>query len=173
MEFSNIDDIGTERPQVDPHIRWYLGNIDPYIDQIKQLFEENANHKHADNYLVRPLFDETVFARLGFCVETNQLVYYSAGLARMQYMGGIRIMSRHTRKREFDWGDLKTNFRRGVETLDESTKHSLELGYKDVFFSREEGHMFVKHLQRYSQYLWNVAHEEMHYGGKQWVLRLK
>ena len=39
--------------------------------------------------------------------DNDKMIYYSAGMERPQYNGSIRIMSRHTRDREYDFGSSK------------------------------------------------------------------
>ena len=40
---------------------WQLCEIDAYIDDIKELFSKNVDHKHAQNYSKYPLFHYTAF----------------------------------------------------------------------------------------------------------------
>ncbi len=109
------------------------------------------------------------------------MVYYSAGVERPEYDGSIRIMSRHTRIRtvlindkitDYDWGKTSDDLKRGNATLTQSTKAALDLGYKDIWISREENPSLLKWFQKNSPYDWNITHEEIPKGGLQWVLRL-
>ena len=125
------------------------------------------------------LFEHTKFARMGWDFEyhwKNQekwnLVYYSAGIERPEYNGGIRIMSRHTRDRSYNWGSMKDDLQRGNETLEQSTKYALELGYKDIWVSREENPKLLEWFQEHNSYNWKLTQEEIPRGGLQWVLRL-
>ena len=104
---------------------WKTCSIEHHLDEIKELFSQNSAHKHADNYLKEPLFEYTKFARLGFAPN---LVYYSAGVERPEYNGSIRIMTRHTRSRNHDFGSRKDDLIRGVETLDILAEESLNKG---------------------------------------------
>ena len=67
---------------------WKLCKIDPYKDDIQQLFTKNVNHKHAQNYIQYPLFEYTKYARMGW--DQGRMVYYSAGVERPEYKGSIR-----------------------------------------------------------------------------------
>ena len=151
-------------------MKWYIGPIDPYIDDIKTLFAQNHNHKHADNYLKWPLFEYTKFARLAW--DDGKLIYYSAGIERPEYDGSIRIMSRHTRCRNYDFGGWRADLNRGLQTLEESTKYAIELGYSEIWISREEGPELLYYFQKHSSYDWEVEQEmlpgETHV---QWVMR--
>jgi len=151
---------------------WRLDEIENYIPYINKLFEKNKGHKHEDNYLKYPLFEFTKFSRMGFDDEVN-MVYYSAAVERPEYNGSIRIMSRHTRDRNYDFGGWKADLKRGTETLDLSAERCLDMGYKDIWVSREESSNLFKAFQKMSKYNWNITYEELHYGGKQWILRLK
>ena len=156
-------------------IEWYLGPIENYLPQIKDLFKQNTNHKHADNYTKWTLFDQTKFSRIGFV--SGKAIYYSAGIERPQYNGGIRIMSRHTRSLSYDFGDWRADLERGLDTLDQSTKYALALGYKDIWLSREESPKLFEYFVKNSNYNWNIEKEEIVYykdvTGTQWVMRLK
>lgn len=151
---------------------WKLDKIERYIPYVNELFEKNRGHKHEDNYLKKPLFEFTKFARMGFDNKMN-MVYYSAAIERPEYNGSIRIMSRHTRDRNYDFGGWKADLKRGTETLDLSAEKSLDMGYKDIWVSREESSNLFKTFQKMSKYEWNITYEKLHYGGKQWILRLK
>ena len=148
---------------------WKLENISPYINDIKCLFEKNKDHKHYKNYIENPLFDYTKFARMAW---DSQLIYYSAGIERPEYNGSIRIMSRHTRDRDYDFGGWRADLIRGTDTLDQSTDYALNLGYKDIWVSREESPNLFKAFQKMSKYNWNITYEQLHYGGMQYVMRL-
>lgn len=151
-------------------MNWYLGPIDPYMDDIKSLFKKNADHKHADNYLKWPLFQYTKFSRMAWDPE---LIYYSAGIERPEYNGSIRIMSRHTRSREYNFGGWKKDLARGLQTLDLSTEYALNLGYKDIWVSREESPELLNYFSENSKFSWNVSKELLPNNvGIQWVLRL-
>ncbi len=160
-------------------MKWVLGPIDDHIQDIQRLFEENRGHKHEDNYILRPLFEYTKFSRMGW--DHGRMVYYSAGIERPEYNGGIRIMSRHTRIRtilindkitDYNWGSTSQDLNRGNATLTQSTKAALDLGYKDIWISREENPSLLKWFQKNSPYDWNITHQEIPKGGLQWVLRL-
>ena len=150
-------------------MKWHLESIENHVDSIKVLFKKTEGHKHAENYTKWPLFEHTKFARMAY---DPHMIYYSAGIERPEYNGSIRIMSRHTRDRSYNFGGFKADLARGLETLDESTKYALELGYKDIWVSREENPKLLEYFQNESKYIWNVNHEKLHYGGYQWVLRL-
>jgi len=147
---------------------WKLSPIDPHIDEIKQLFSQNVDHKHADNYLKNPLFEHTEFARMGW---DGQLVYYSAGISIPQFNGSIRIMSRHTRSRSYDWGSMSDDLSRGLDTLDQSVDMASELGFTDIWVSREENPNLLEYFAKHSKYSWTVKQETLWYGGKQYVMR--
>ena len=162
-------------------MKWYLEDINPYLHDIKQLFEKTKGHKHESNYVQWPLFEHTKFARMGWAFEyhwKNQkkwyMVYYSAGIERPEYNGSIRIMSRHTRdKKYFSYhSNWKEDLKRGNETLEQSTKHALELGYKDIWVSREENPKLLEWFQKHNSYNWKLTQEEIPRGGLQWVLRV-
>lgn len=156
-------------------MKWYLGPVDDHLGNIKKLFEKNRGHKHEDNYLKWPLFHQTVFARIGY--NENNVIYYSAGIERPEYHGGIRIMSRHTRDRDYDFGSMKDDLNRGLDTLDQSTKYALELGYTDIWLSREESPNLFKHFLNNSQYSWNLYQDQVNFYKNlkttQWILKLK
>jgi len=149
---------------------WLIEPIDNHIEDIKLLFEKTKDHRHADNYSKWPLFEHTKFARMGW--DNNNLIYYSAGIERPEYNGSIRIMSRHTRDRSYNWGTRKDELQRGNATLGFLTKHALDLGYKDIWVSREENPKLLEWFQENSFYNWNITREEIPLGGLQWVLRL-
>jgi len=152
-------------------IEWYLEPIESHLDKIKELFLKNEDHRHADNYLVKPLFDETKFSRMGYA--DGKMIYYSAGIERPEYNGSIRIMSRHTRDRNFDFGSRSDDLARGLETLDLSVEYAKKLGYTDIWVSREENPKLLDFFSKNSRYSWSVAHEKMHYGGYQYIMRLQ
>ncbi len=159
--------------------KWLLQPIENHVHDIKMLFELNRGHKHEENYIQRPLFEYTKFARMGWQsqyfyknrIKWN-LVYYSAGIERPEYNGGIRIMSRHTRDTSINWGSKSEELRRGLSTLGHLTKEALDMGYKDIWVSREENPALLKYFQSHSFYNWNLSHEDIPKGGLQWVLRL-
>lgn len=151
---------------------WKISNISPYIDEIKTLFRQNANHKHANNYLINPLFEYTLFARMGW--DEGRLVYYSAAIQRPEYGDSIRIMSRHTRCRKYNFGGYKKDLQRGLETLDEMTKVAYQnYGFDDIWMSREESSNLLKYFTENSKYFWILQKEKLHYGGEQYVIRKK
>jgi hypothetical protein len=147
---------------------WKLSPIDSHIDEIKQLFSQNADHKHADNYLKNPLFEYTKFARMGW---DDQLVYYSAGISIPEFNGSIRIMSRHTRARSYNWGSKTDDLTRGLDTLDQSVQAAQLLGFTDIWVSREENPNLLNYFANHSRFNWTVGYETMWYGGKQYVMR--
>jgi len=148
---------------------WYLGPIEDHLDSIKELFAKTKGHKHADNYSKWPLFQYTKFARIGY---DPQCIYYSAGIERPEYHGSIRIMSRHTRDRDYNFGSRADDLARGLETLDLSTQYAIDLGYKDIWLSREESPKLFEHFNKHSKYSWIISYEELHYGGSQYIMRL-
>ena len=150
--------------------KWIIEPIENHVHDIKMLFERNRGHKHEDNYILRPLFEYTKFARMGY--NNNKIIYYSAGIERPEYNNGIRIMSRHTRDTSLNWGTKSEELLRGLSTLGFSTKQALDMGYKDIWVSREENPALLKYFQKHSFYNWNLTHEEIPKGGVQWVLRL-
>ena len=81
-----------------------------------------------------PLFEHTKFARMGY--DNDKMIYYSAGMER-SHNGSIRIMSRHTRDREYDFGFKSDDLARGLETLEKSVEYAQSLGYRDIWLSRE------------------------------------
>ena len=81
-------------------------------------------------------------------------------------------MSRHTRDRNYDFGGWKADLARGLDTLEYSTNYALELGYKDIWVSREENPNLLHYFQKKSRYNWTVTQEQLPIGGFQWVLRL-
>ena len=151
-------------------MKWYLGPIDPHLKDIRYLFSQNVDHKHADNYLRYPLFEYTKFSRMAW---DPQLIYYSAGIERPEYNGSIRIMSRHTRSRSYNFGGWAADLTRGLETLDASTAYALGLGYNDVWVSREESPNLFEYFAKHSKYGWTINKEQLpNNAGEQWVLRL-
>jgi hypothetical protein len=151
-------------------IDWFLEPISTHLPEIKELFKKTIGHRHELNYTKKPLFNETKFSRMGYV--NGKLVYYSAGIERPEYNGSIRIMSRHTRDRNFNFGTLSDDLSRGLETLDQSTKYAALLGYTDIWVSREENPKLLEYFAKNSNYSWNVTHEKMHYGEYQYILRL-
>lgn len=151
---------------------WKTCSIEPYLDEVKTLFAKNADHKHADNYLKEPLFEYTKFARLGWDPD---LVYYSAGVERPEYNGSIRVMTRHTRDRDHNFGSWKDDLKRGVETLDELTSTALDNGYTNIWMSREESPKMLEYFQKNSKYNWEITFEPMPHNKRieQYVIRLK
>lgn len=151
-------------------ISWKLGPIDEYIPDIKNLFSKAKDHRHADNYEKWPLFSETKFARMGW---DGDLVYYSAGIARAAYgENSIRIMSRHIRDREYDFGGYKADLRRGLETLEQSTEYAVNLGYTDIWLSREESPELFRYFAKNSDYNWEISYEKIpNIDMQQWVMR--
>lgn len=152
-------------------ITWHLEPIGLHINKIKELFSKNADHKLASNYLERPLFEHTKFARMGY--DNNKMIYYSAGIERPQYNGSIRIMSRHTRDRAYNFGSKSDDLARGLETLSQSVKYAQSLGYKDIWLSREFNPKLFEYFAKKSEYNWTVTHDLMHYGEYQYIMRLK
>tara|TARA_Y200000002_G_scaffold68079_1_gene52920 strand:+ start:8887 stop:9342 length:456 start_codon:yes stop_codon:yes gene_type:complete len=150
-------------------MQWHLEPIDNHLVNIKSLFEKTKGHKHADNYSKWPLFEYTKFARMAY---DPHLIYYSAGIERPEYNGSIRIMSRHTRDRTYNWGSIKDDLARGKSTLEQSTKFALNLGYKDIWISREENPKLLEWFKQNSSYEWTLNQEDIPMGGLQWVLRL-
>jgi hypothetical protein len=144
---------------------WRLSEIEPYMDDIRALFAKNADHKHAQNYSEYPLFEYTKYARMGW--DQGRMVYYSAGVERPEYNGSIRVICRHTRDRDYDFGGYRADLRRGLDTLDQLTQRGLELGYTDVWVSREESPELLEYFARNSKYTWRVAHEAMP-GSENW-----
>jgi len=151
-------------------MKWYIGPIDSHLDDIKEMFAKNNDHKHANNYLKWPLFQFTKFSRMAW---DPQLIYYSAGIERPEYNGSIRIMSRHTRDRNYDFGGWRADLIRGTDTLDQSTNYALDLGYKDIWVSREESPELLYYFAKSSKHNWTVTKEDIPRGGVQWVLRLE
>lgn len=150
---------------------WKLCTIDNYLDDINKLFIENKDHKHSANYLKYPLFKHTKFARMGW--DKNKLVYYSAAASRPEYKGSIRVMTRHTRSRFYNFGSRKEDLNRGTETLDLLTSKALDLGYKDIWFSREESNAILKIMNKRSMYDWSINWEHVPATRmSQWILRL-
>ena len=150
-------------------MKWALEEINSHLEEIQELFAKTKGHKHAENYSKWPLFEHTKFARMAW---DPHLIYYSAGIERPEYNGSIRIMSRHTRDRSYNFGGFKADLARGLETLDASTRYALDLGYKDIWVSREENPKLLEYFQNESYYIWDIAHENIPKGGLQWVLRL-
>ena len=152
-------------------MKWYVGPIEPHIEDIKMLFAKNADHKHADNYLKWPLFQFTKFSRMAWDPE---LIYYSAGIERPEYNGSIRIMSRHTRSRDYDFGGYKADLQRGLETLTLSTDYAIKLGYTNIWVSREEGPELLQYFASHSEFDWQINKEMLPNNiGEQWVLRFQ
>lgn len=153
-------------------IDWYMSSIDSHLTKIKELFLQNADHRLAKNYLDEKecLFNFTKFSRMGYSDE--KMIYYSAGIERPQYNGSIRIMSRHTRDRNFDFGNKSLDLKRGLETLELSTEHAKELGYTNIWVSREFSPKLFEWFAKHSKYNWNVSHELLHNGRYQYILRL-
>jgi hypothetical protein len=152
-------------------ITWYIESIDSHIEKIKELFSKNIDHRLAHNYLKMPLFEYTKFARMGYCGD--RMIYYSAGIERPQYNGSIRIMSRHTRDRNFIFGSKIDDLNRGLETLELSVDYAKNLGYKDIWLSREFSSELFKWFSKKSKFEWTISYESMHYRGYQHILRLK
>jgi len=149
---------------------WHIGPIEKHIPNIKELFAQNKDHKLAENYLSWPLFEYTRFARMGYLKD--KMIYYSAGIERPEYNGSIRIMSRHTRDRNFDFGSKQDDLNRGLQTLELSVFYAKFLGYKDIWVSRESSPNLFYWFQKNSDYEWVVSKELMHYGEYQYVMRL-
>jgi len=145
---------------------WKLCEIEPYMDDILKLFSKNANHKHAQNYSKYPLFEYTKFARMGW--DQGRLVYYSAGVERPEYKNSIRIMSRHTRDRNYDFGGYRADLQRGLDTLDQLTERSCEQGYTDIWVSREESPELLEYFAKHSKYSWQVTYETIP-GSENWL----
>ena len=151
-------------------MKWYIGPIEQHLADIKRLFAKTADHKHADNYSKWPLFQYTVFSRMAW--DNDELVYYSAGIERPEYNGSIRIMSRHVRDRDYDFGGWKADLARGLETLDASVAEAERLGFAAIWVSREDNPKLLAYFAEHSKYNWKIVHEELPGGvGKQWVLR--
>jgi len=150
-------------------MKWALEEINSHLEEIQELFAKTKGHKHANNYSKWPLFEHTKFARMAW---DPHLIYYSAGIERPEYNNSIRIMSRHTRDRSYNFGGFKADLARGLETLDASTRYALDLGYKDIWLSREENPKLLEYFQNESYYIWDIVHKEIPKGGLQWVLRL-
>lgn len=151
---------------------WKICSIEEHLDEIKTLFAKNVDHKHADNYLKEPLFEYTKFARLGW---DPHLVYYSAGVERPEYNGSIRVMTRHTRDRDHEFGSLNDDLRRGVQTLDSLTTTALEYGYTNIWMSREESPKILEYFCKHSKYHWKITFESMPHNKRiqQYVIRLQ
>ena len=88
-------------------------------------------------------------------------------------MDPLRIMSRHTRDREYDFGSKSNDLARGLETLEKSVEYAQSLGYKDIWLSREFNPKLFEYFAKKSKYKWTVTHEMMHYGEKQYIMRLQ
>lgn len=153
-------------------MKWYIGPIEQHMQDIEQLFAKTAGHKHEENYTRWPLFNYTKFARMAWDEQDN-LIYYSAGIERPEYDGSIRIMSRHTRDRDYTWGSRREDLIRGMSTLEASTRYALDHGYKDIWVSREENPKLLEYFQKHSFYTWSIHREDIPRGGMQWVLRLE
>lgn len=152
-------------------IKWYLEPIQSHLEKIKELFAKNIDHKLASNYLDMPLFEHTKFARMGY--NDDKMIYYSAGMERPQYNGSIRIMSRHTRDRNYNFGSKSDDLNRGLETLELSVDYAKNLGYNDIWLSREFNPKLFEYFANKSKHRWTVTHEMMHYGEKQYIMRLQ
>lgn len=154
-------------------IEWYIGPIEKYTKQINELFYQNKNHKLWQNYLIEKnkLFEHTMFARIGFV--NNKVIYYSAGIKRPQYNNSIRIMSRHTRSRTYNFGTKKQDLARGLETLDSSVEYAQNLSYTNIWVSREFNNNLLKWFKKNSKFNWTLSYEKMHYGGYQHILSLE
>ena len=151
-------------------MKWNIGPIAPHMADIEKLFAKTADHKHADNYSKWPLFQHTVFSRMAW--DNDEMIYYSAGIERPEYEGSIRIMSRHVRDRDYDFGGWRADLARGLDTLDTSVFYARKLDYKNVWVSREENPKLLEYFAEHSVYDWTIEHEELPGGvGKQWVLR--
>ena len=149
---------------------WKISAINNYIDEIKLLFLQNINHRHADNYIKKPLFEYTKFARMGW--DNNKLIYYSAAVELPQFNGSIRIMSRHTRDTNYNFGSWTNDLARGTETLDLLADQAFSMGYTDIWFSREESPKMLEIFQRKSKYSWSINYEPLWHGQMQYVLRI-
>ena len=99
--------------------------------------------------------------------DQGRMVYYSAGVERPEYNGSIRVISRHTRDRDYDFGGWRADLIRGTDTLDQLTERSQQAGYKDIWVSREESPELLEYFARHSKYEWQVAHEQMP-GSENW-----
>jgi hypothetical protein len=82
-------------------------------------------------------------------------------------------MSRHTRDRDYNFGSYKDDLDRGLKTLDYSAFYAIELGYKDIWVSREESPKLLEYIAKNSKLNWSVTYEDIPLGRKQYVLRLK
>ena len=47
-------------------MKWRLEEIEPPIEDIKELFGKTQGHKHADNYSKWSLFEHTKFGPMGW-----------------------------------------------------------------------------------------------------------
>jgi hypothetical protein len=159
-----------------------ISTIKNYNHDIQELFWKNKEHKHWKNYIAKPLFEWTIFARMGWDFEyrwKNQklwhMIYYSAAIELPEYNGSIRIMSRHTRdKKYFSYhSNWKADLIRGTETLDLLTEKSLDYGYKNIWVSREENANLLKYFKNHSKYNWDISYEEISENNKQHILRFK
>ncbi len=153
--------------------------INDYRYDVKRLFEKTYGHRLQDNYFKRPWFEYTKFARLGWDFEPhwkNQkkwyLIYYSAAIEHPEYNGSIRVMSRHTRDRNYNFGGWKADLNRGLDTLDQLTETAMNFGYENIWVSREESPKLLEYFAKHSCFNWNVTHEKLHWGGYQYVLRI-
>jgi hypothetical protein len=152
-------------------MNWYLGPIETKLDDIKDLFLKTKGHKHEKNYLKEPLFEYTKFARIGY---DPHCIYYSAGIERPEYNGSIRIMSRHTRDRSYNFGSRADDLFRGLETLELSTEYALLQGYTNIWLSREESPNLFEYFAKRSKYDWSINYEQI--PGKtmyQYIMRLE
>ena len=80
-------------------------------------------------------------------------------------------MSRHTRDIKYNFGGWKADLTRGLETLDLSTEMAIDLGYDDIWVSREESPNLLEYFKSNSKYKWKVNYERLPVGGTQYVLR--
>lgn len=153
-------------------INWYLEPIQNHLPKIKELFAQNADHRLANNYLIEKecLFEYTKFARMGY--SDNKMIYYSAGIERPHYNGSIRIMSRHTRDRNFNFGSRADDLNRGLKTLELSVEYAKSLGYKDIWASREFSNSLFKWFSTNSRYDWEIGSKLMQNNEYQHTLRL-
>lgn len=153
-------------------IQWYLEPIEPHIEKIVELFMQNADHRLAKNYLDEKerLFQYTKFARMGY--HNGKMIYYSAGIERPHYNGSIRIMSRHTRDRYYNFGSKADDLKRGLETLELSVDYAKNLGYTNIWVSREFSDKLFVWFSKHSKYNWNLTSELMQNNEYQHVIRL-
>ena len=81
-------------------------------------------------------------------------------------------MSSHTRDRSYNFGTYNDDLKRGLETLEQSTYYAKKLGYKNIWVSREESSKLLEYFSNHSKYNWTLNYEKLHYGGKQYVMRI-